>query len=70
MKKTLLAAALALVLGVALVSLHDQPAEAAIVLVLPPIPCSIVLCVAPDCPAGTKAVILPGDCCFTCVPTR
>lgn len=30
--------------------------------------CSIVYCPAPDCPPGTKAVILPGDCCFSCIP--
>ena len=33
-----------------------------------PIDCSVVLCPAPNCPPGTKAVILPGDCCFSCVP--
>ena len=67
-KKLLLLGALALVVTAGAVALFVTPTEAAIVAL--PVDCSQVLCIAPDCPAGTKAVILPGDCCFTCVPTK
>ena len=62
MKKIVMLAALAAVVAIGVTAPFDAPAEAK------GIDCSIVLCPAPDCAAGTTPVILPGDCCFTCVP--